>query len=304
MQHVKLGGMLWMISWLSGTLLLTGCREKTQESGSQPVTYEVRGVIREYVEGDRTIVIRHEEIPGYMAAMKMPFEARTPDVFTGLKINQAVQFKLHVVPDDSWVDSFVVLSNVVEEVPPPPVLDEPGAVSFYREVPELALGDFLPNYTLTNEFGKAFELETYRGKALIISFIFTRCPLPNFCPRMSQRMQEAQQLLKENSDAPKNWALLSVSFDPNFDTPAVLRGYGRRYQYDTNHWSLATGSYDMLQPLGTHFGLYFSRDVSPANLNHNLRTVVIDPQGKVSAVFIGNEWLAEELVDAVLAVLD
>lgn len=291
-----------------------GCKKKTEEvSGaakegagaepSEPVVYGVTGTIIEIEREKRTIVIRHDEIPGYMVAMKMPFEARDAAVFEGLEPGQDVRFKLHVLPKDSWVDSFEVLREASEatetaEKEAGPVLDDPRTVSTYKAVPELAPGDILPSYTLTNQLGQVVQTSDYEGKVLALTFIFTRCPLPNFCPRMSDRFAEAQALLKEAADGLTNWHLLSVSFDPTFDTPRVLLGYGRRYQNDPERWSLAVGAYEQIQPLGSHFGLYFSRDVTPANLNHNLRTVVIDPKGRVHSIFIGNEWTAEELVAA------
>jgi protein SCO1 len=289
-----------------------GCKKKSDEAAgagngadvsesSAPVTYAVTGRIIEIEPGKRTIVIRHDEIPGYMRAMKMPFEAKDAAVFEGLEAGQDVQFKLHVVPKDSWVDSFEVLSEASVDAAGAddgPVLDDPRTVSTYKAVPELDPGDILPGYTLTNQLGQVIRTSDFEGKVLALTFIFTRCPLPNFCPRMSDRFAEAQALLKESADGLTNWHLLSVSFDPTFDTPRVLLGYGRRYKNDPERWSLAVGAYEEIQPLGSHFGLYFSRDVTPANLNHNLRTVVIDPKGRVHSIFIGNEWTAEELVAA------
>jgi protein SCO1/2 len=287
--------------WVSGAVVMLalglGCGKKPASDGA--TTYDVKGVILVLEPEKRTVIIRHEEIPGYMRAMKMPFEVREASVLDGLEPYDRVEFKLHVVPKDSWADSFRVVGK--EEPDPEPVrLDDPTAVSFYKEVPELDVGDLLPNYAFTNEARVRVQTDDYRGRVWALTFIFTRCPLPNFCPRMSERFSEAQALLKERSDAPEGWKLLSVSIDPVFDTPRVLAGYARSYQADPQRWNFAVGSYEQTQPLGTHFGLYFAREVSPANMNHNLRTVVFDAHGRVFEVFIGNEWTAAELVTSMI----
>jgi len=195
-----------------------------------------------------------------------------------------------------------VLSNAgpvqvpAEEV----VLNDPTAVTFFKEVPVLKEGDELPNYLLTNHVGRVLNLTDYRGKVLAFNFIFTRCPMPDFCPRLTARFRSAQLSLKQHPDAPKDWQLLSITIDPVYDTPKVLSEYGRRHEADPARWTFATGSYEQLLPLGSHFGQWFAIKVTPDQLSHNLRTVVIDPAGKVRRVFEGNEWASEELVKAII----
>ncbi|MFM7100442.1 MAG: SCO family protein [Verrucomicrobiota bacterium] len=267
--------------------------------GSRTTVYDVRGEVREIQPAERTVVVRHDEIPGYMAAMTMPFDVRDTNVLRGIQPGDVVAFRLHVQEKDSWADSFQVQSNAGPAAATPR-LNDPSAVSFYKDVPELNPGDLLPDYTLTDQLGRTVRLSEFRGQALAMTFIFTRCPLPDFCPRLTERFTEVAQRLKEKRDAPRNWRLLSVSFDPLHDTPETLRKYGERWKYDPSVWTLATGSFEQIQPLGSHFGLYFAREVTPDNMNHNLRTVVIDPRGRLKAVFIGNSWSAEELAEALV----
>lgn len=289
---------MFMIRWflLTGSVVAllggAGC-------GPRATTYDVRGEVRELKPEERSVVVRHDEIPGYMAAMTMPFDVKDTNALRGIRPGDVVTFRLHVEEKDSWADSFQVLSNA-GPASATPRLNDPTAVSFYKEVPELNVGDVLPDYTLTNQLGRTIHLADFRGQALAMTFIFTRCPLPDFCPRMTERFAEVTQRLKEKRDAPRNWRLLSVSFDPLFDTPETLRKYGERWKYDSSVWSLATGAYEQIQPLGSHFGLYFSREVTPDNMNHNLRTVVIDTRGRVKAIFIGNAWSADELAEALV----
>ena len=161
-------------------------------------------------------------------------------------------------------------------------------------------GDLLTDYTLTNQLGQAIRLADYRGKVLAFNFIFTRCPMPDFCPRVTARFHSAQNTLKERKDAPPDWRLLSITMDPNYDTPAVLSKFASRYEADPADWTFATGSYQEIQPLSSHFEVEFAINVTPDRLSHKLRTVVLDRAGRVRRIFRGNEWSATELVEAIL----
>lgn len=285
-----------VLALTSAILLLAGCRDQ--------VIYDVKGVVVEIRATNSEALIRHEKIPGYMEAMTMPFDVKDPGLLVGLKSGDVVQFKLHVEPKDSWATSFHVLSNigpqhVVAPAPPPPILNDPNGVSFYKEVPELKLGDVLPDYQLTNQFGQSIQLSQFRGKVLVFNFFFSRCPLPDFCPREADNLSRVMRTLKADPMISTNWQILSVSFEPEFDTPKVMESYARRHQYDPQRWTFATGAYEQVQPLGSHFGIYFGRNVTPDNQNHNLRTVILDREGKVVEIIIGNRWTPTQVIDAV-----
>jgi len=277
-------------------LLLPGCG---------PKEYDVRGVIKEVRTTEGDVVIRHDPIPGYMEAMTMPFRVRDASVLSNLQAGDTVSFRLSVTRSESWSDRFEVIGKAppaaspspAPEAPAKPVLNDPSGVSFYKDVPELKPGDLLPRYTLTNQDGRAFATDDFRGRVLVLNFIFTRCPLPDFCPRESMSLASAIRQLRRAG--PTNFHVVSVSFDPDHDTPKVLAAYGRRYDHNAAEWTFATGAFDNIQPLGSHFGLYFSRAVTPDNMNHNLRTVVIRPDGKVSDIILGNRWTPGQLAESV-----
>lgn len=268
----------------------------THSPAAEAITnYVVRGVVVAPPDG-KTVKVKHEEIPGYMAAMTMPFEARPTNELAGLMRGDLIEFRMRVTATDGWIDQLRILGTTK--------LEPTNAVNDIRvlpDVPALNPGDLVPNYTFTNELGRAIHLADFRGNALAITFIFTRCPFPTFCPRMTEHFGKASRMLKEAPDAPKNWRLLSLSFDPDYDTPETLRRYGSLHRYDSNVWSLATGSFNPIERLAGHFGLYFGRTVSPAQQNHNLRTVVLDVQGRVQEIFVGNEWTADDLAKAIRA---
>ena len=258
--------------------------------------YPARGIVQALRPDGRTVVIKHEDIADYMTAMTMPFVARDTNELKGLKPGELIEFRLCVTEKDSWIDQL----KIVGAAPSTPATNAASMIRILPNVPELKAGDLLPDYTFTNQVGQAVHLADYRGQALAFTFIFTRCPLPNFCPRISDNFATAQRRLKQTADAPANWRLLSVSFDPEYDTAERLAQYGVRFSQDPSRWSLANGSFDQIERLAGHFGLYFARDVGVADQNHNLRTVVVDTTGRVQEIFIGNEWTVDELVAAII----
>ncbi|MSU36258.1 MAG: hypothetical protein EXS36_14410 [Pedosphaera sp.] len=282
------------ILWCS-ILLAFGCSKQPAENQlnvSETVTnYPVRGIVRELPADGKKVIIKHEDVPGYMPAMTMPFPVRDPAHLQGVKIGDTVRFRLRVTSTDGWIDEI--------HVEPPDASSKPDAnpltaVNVLPNVPELKPGDPLPDYVFTNQLGQPFHLHDFKGQALAITFIFTRCPFPDFCPRMTDRFRGTYKLLKEGG-TPDNWKLLSLSFDPQFDTPQVLKEYAEIQNIDLGRWWLASGSFEQIDPLAGHFGLYFGRNLPPAAQNHVLRTVVIDARSRVQRIFIGNEWTSLEL---------
>lgn len=286
-------------------LALAGCRqepvrEPTGESGgagagAQAIrTFQVRGVIVNLTPAENRVRIKHEEIPDYMPAMTMPFNIRDTNLLAGLQPGDAVEFRLNVTEDDDWIDG---LRKTGTGSPAPETANPPGETGAFRRVRDvepLEIGEVLPEYRFTNQLGQPISTGQFRGKALAVTFIFTRCPLPTFCPRMGQNFSKAQAMLLGEPDAPANWHLLTLSFDPEFDRPAVLKQYAEGQGYNPAHWTFATGALIDITAIGEQFGLTFGRDES-GSISHNLRTAVIDPAGRVRRIFEGNEWDAKEL---------
>lgn len=255
-------------------------------------TFQVRGVIKEIKPGGKTAVIKHEEIPDYMPAMTMPLDVKDAKELAGLKSGDAITFRMIVTQDDGWIDQV----QKVGGVPASTNAVAPPDKSFRRApiVEPLNIGDVVPDYKFTNQLGQPISLAQYRGQALAITFIFTRCPFPLFCPRMNDNFLAAQNQLLALPKGPKNWQLLSISFDPENDTPAVLKNYASQRTADPARWTFATGELFTIDGITEQLGLQFWRQ--DGSINHNLRTVVLDTKGRVQRVFAGNEWKPEELV--------
>ena len=279
---------------LLAALLWAGCQNDRQ-------VFEVKGVVKE-LKSSKTAVIAHETIPNYMEAMTMDFDVKDPRELQGLKPGDAIVFRMVVTKDDGWIEN-------VRKLPPAAPTNAGEVITLnsgnntnavpYRRSPivePLNIGDPITDYKFTNQFGQPISLGQFRGRALGLTFFFTRCPFPTFCPRMSQNFQKAQNALKSKSGGPQNWSLLSISFDPAWDTPERLKGYAGLYGIDTNHWQLATSDLWTIDGIADQLGLTFYRATPAALPEHNLRTVVIDAQGRLRKVFVGNEWDVQELV--------
>ena len=142
------------------------------------------------------------------------------------------------------------------------------------------------------------RLGDFRGQALAITFFFTRCPIPDFCPRLSKNFQEASKKLSSLQGGPTNWHFLSVSFDTEMDSPRVLKAYGEMYQYDPAHWSFLTGPAERVSELARASDVMFERD--GGSFNHNFRTLIIDPMGHLQTVFPTGGDLSDAIVEEIL----
>ena len=259
-------------------------------TGTAPRTFAGHGVILEIKPDHTQVVIRHQAIADYMAAMTMPFPVKNPGALTRLQRGDEVEFQLHVAETESWVDHFVKIGTVS--------LGEDKTSNVSTEAAPAAPNKSLLDYKFTNELGQAVSFNDFRGQALAITFFYTRCPLPDYCPRLSRNFEEASQKLEAMTNAPANWHFISVSFDPAFDTPEMLRNYGQSYGYDATHWSFFTGPPDKIAALAHSAGVQYQAD--DGTINHNFRTLIVDPQGHLQMVFPTSGDLSDEIVSEII----
>jgi protein SCO1 len=283
-----------------------GCKPKASAPAASTTdtnrqTFEVKGELKELKPNGKTAVIKHEEIPDYMPAMTMDLDVKDPRELSGLKPGDLIAFHMVVTSDDGWIENVRKLASVAPTNASQTIsvnsTNGTNALTFRRSpiVDPLEVGDAMPDYKFTNQFAAPISLAQFKGRALGLTFIFTRCPFPTFCPRMNQNFQKAEKLLARGTTT--NWMLLSVSFDPSWDTPERLRQYSTPYVSDTNRWQFATSDMWTIDGITEGFGMTFYRDTPTSLPNHNLRTVVIDALGRVQKVFTGNEWTPEEFAE-------
>src|ERR1019366_3083586 len=278
------------IYFLCGLLLAAGCQ---RESSAPPApssttqTYVVRGVVQAIRPDLRQATIKHEKIPGYMAAMTMDFSVRDTNALAGLAPGDEITFNLVVTTDDDWIEN-------LQRVGRKPVASASGPPGWHIAEPELAVGDPLPDAEFTSELGQKISFADYRGKAVAFTFFFTSCPLPEYCPRMNKNFLEARKLLKDDPNAPANWQMFSISFDSDVDQPLVLAGYAGIYRgLNPDRWLFAVASTNTLAALASKLDLRFWREAG--SISHNLRTVVADTNGKIFKQFDGNDWTPQQL---------
>jgi protein SCO1/2 len=253
-------------------------------------TYSGHGIVEAIAADHHRVTIHHQAIPGYMAEMTMEYPVRNDHLLDGLIVGDTIDFTLETSGDDAWIGGLHRTGQA-----------DPAAVAggALAETPAaLKPGDPVPNVGLLAENGQKVHLADFRGNAVALTFFFTRCPLPTYCPLMNRNFAQTRALLLATSGAPKNWQFLSVSFDPEFDTPQKLASYATAFRgANADRWLFASLSPDALGQLASSLGLVVMRQGN--GISHNLRTVVIDPQGRLFRQFNDNAWSPHQLEAAI-----
>ncbi|MGO9403070.1 MAG: SCO family protein [Terriglobales bacterium] len=235
------------------------------------------------------ITVNHGDIPGFMPAMAMPYRVKDPAVVQEVQPGDKIAAEAFVSKDgnDYWLEDVRITDESGRSQ-----VKQPAAPSM------LMPGERVPDVALTNQDGKTIRLSDFAGKALLVTFIYTRCPMPNFCPRLSSQFARIHNELKKNPEDYGKTHLLTISFDPKYDTPAVLRKYGLAYldgdQSGFSHWDFASTTPADLQRLAKAFGLEYEEEDN--QITHNMSIVLIAPDGKV-AKFWFTDWTWTELLE-------
>src|SRR6266436_3260131 len=259
----------WLISACVGAAaeLLSSAEPGKSEERS----FAAKGVVKELKPGDSTVLVSHEAITNYMDSMTMPFKVKNSKELVGLRAGDRIAFRLHVTETESWIGQIGKIGTVALGESKEP------ASPLATQATKAEAGHPLLAFKFTNELGQAVSLSDFRGQALAITFFFTRCPIPDYCPRLSKNFQEASRKLNALPNAPTNWHFLSVTFDPENDSAPVLKAYAETYHYDSNHWSFLTGPTNEISELARLSDVKFQRD--GAFFNHDFRTQIIDAAG-------------------------
>lgn len=273
-------------------LSLSGCQQpKGRVRSATEKHYELKGKVVSVEKDKHVATIAHEDVADYMPAMTMPFTIADEADLQILAPGDQITATLVVDGATSFLENLVITKESTDTT-------SPGTGESVGPKP----GDEVPNYRLINQDGKAIRIGDYKGKALLLTFVYTRCPDPNQCTLMSTNFATIDQQLLAQPELYQKTHLLSISFDPEYDTPKVLRSYGAAYtgKYsDENfaHWEFASGSADEVKGIAQFFGLrYYQSDTGEQQVIHSLRTAVIGPDGKVVKVYRGNEWKPEEIL--------
>ncbi len=286
--------------------LFTACQKSQapqQTASPDAKRYTLKGKIVAVDKTNKKATIAHDEIPGYMSAMTMEFPIKDEWVFEALAKDAEIRAELVVdnAQGKFWLENVAVIGAA-------PTEDNPALPPLKETV--VQIGKEVPDFKLTNQDGNRIGIRDFHRRALAITFIYARCPLPNYCIAMSERFSDAAKQLAENPELKDKIRLLSISFDPENDTPKKLKEYGTGYlgrnaKPDFSVWQLATGRDKEIKEVAGFFGLRYETDSANKTLiNHSLLTIVIAPDGTVRKVFSGNEWTTGDLLRELQATVE
>jgi len=286
-----------------GFVVATGCHSRPK-ADSQSTTnssykvYKLRGKVVRTDSAKGEVTVDHEAIPGFMDAMTMPYQLKDANIASELHPGDVITADL-LVPHDPNADFLLDHIVVVAQAKP----DYRPTVEYH--VP--TAGDQVPDFRLRNQDGRAIRLAQFKGQALLVTFIYTRCPLPNFCPRVTRNFAEIEKQLAITPAALAKTHLICVSFDPENDTPERLRAYGATYigsdaKTAFAHWDFAVPDKAVLGEMAKFFDVGLTNE-SDGTITHTLSTTLIGPDGKVVRFYPGNEWTVEQVLGDVRQVL-
>lgn len=262
--------------------------------------YPVSGLMLKIDRPHRRFVASCQAIPNYMEAMVMPIPVHDVRLLDGLQPGTMVDFTLVVTGSDAYAENLKVHHFQSTEREPLEARRLQLLENFNRtdsRTHELAVGESVPDFTLTDQVGRPVRLAQLAGKVVVAAFVYTSCPLPDYCFRLSNNLGRLQKRFVDRLG--RDLVLLSITIDPVRDTPEVLKKYATTWKANANSWHFLTGPEADVKAVSRRFGVNFWPDEGA--LTHSLHTVVIDRQGKLAANFEGNEFTAEQLGDFVAA---
>ena len=264
-------------------ILLLGC-------GTADKHYRLTGRVISKEPGTHTLVVDHDDVPGFMPAMTMPYPVAETVNLAAIEPGDRIRARVVVKPNHNyWLDQI----SVTDTSQRGKVVSAPAK--------ELYPGEPIPDLELTNQDGKAVRLSDFRGKTLLLTFIYTRCPMPTFCPRISSLFAAIHRELAKDAQELDRTRLLSISIDPQYDTPAVLRKYGLAYLNEDpggfTHWQFTTPSPENLRKLADAFGLMYEEEDN--QISHTMSTDLIGPDGKLVKEWTASDWSTAEVVSAI-----
>ena len=278
---------------LAALLVAAGCSREPEAR-----RYELHGQVLAVKADTNEILVKHEDIPGFMPAMTMPYIVKEAALLKGRAPGDLITATLMVAPASAW------LSAITKTGAAPLPEDARTGIPAAAGVHLLKAGDTVPDTTLLDQDADTISLADWRGSAIVVSFIYTRCPLFQFCPLVDRRFTEIQRIIRADPELKRKVRLLSISFDPTNDQPAVLRAHAATLGADPVVWRFATADAAVVDRLAATFGVNVIRE-KDGTITHNLRTAVIDPRGRIAAIHDSNDWtaatIADELATALLA---
>ncbi len=256
--------------------------------------YELTGQVLAVYEARQELAIKHDDIEGYMPGMTMSFPVATKSLMAGRTPGELIKATLEV---DGLVGKLVTITHVGNAP-----LPDTNTAAMTEGI--LAVGDALPDAALIDQQDRRRSLSEWIGTPTVITFIYTRCPLPNFCPAMNRHFAALQKGLAADPALAGRVKLISITFDPEYDTPAVLAGFAAKHDSDPAVWTWLTGDRVTTDRLAAKFGVGLIREKdTPTEVIHNLRTTLVDGAGRVVKIYSGSDWTPAAVLADIRGVL-
>ena len=285
------------------SLAACGGSQQTQSpsqssSSSQGKRYHLAGTVVSIDKEQRHLIVNAGDIPGFMAAMTMPYPVADPETLNRVGVGDQITADVVVGDGEAKLENVVV---VTKGTGTPPASSPSGANR------QPGPNDQVPDFALLNQDAKRVHLDQFRGKAVLLTFIYTRCPLPDYCPLMSHNFAEIEKNLNQTPELYKKTHLLSISFDPKYDTPAVLRKYADGFVADPkkppfDHWEFASILPAEQADVARFFNLFLSND-GPGQITHSMSTAIITPDGHLYRTYPDNSWKPGDVLNDLTAVV-
>jgi protein SCO1/2 len=271
---------------LSVALAVSTCTKSDER------TFTLQGQVLSLERARKMLTVKHEEIKGFMPAMTMPYDVRDAKLLDGLAAGDLINATLVVVSNGAYLSAIKKVGQAPLEKPPAEAPNPSASSGFELLKP----GEAVPDGAFVDQDNRKRRFSDFKGSPVVMTFIYTKCPLPTFCPLMDRHFASLQTSLQSNTGlAPVR--LVTVSFDPITDTPAVLKAHAKRLNADLARWTFLTGDRDEIDRFAARFGVSISRAMNDArDITHNLRTAIIDADGRIVKAYTGNDWSPEQVL--------
>lgn len=269
-------------------LIAVGCGPRADERH-----YTLHGQVVSLANDRKQATISHEPITGFMPAMTMPYTVRDARQFDGIAAGDLINATLVVVSNDAYLTGI----SKVGQAPLPPAQAGTPTPSASSGFELLKPGEEVPDAPFVDQDGRKRTFHSFKGSTVLMTFIYTKCPMPTFCPLMDRHFATIEKRMKADAALQGRVHLVSVSFDPIVDTPPVLKAHARTLGADLREWTFLTGNRDDIDRFSARFGVSVARaENDQRDITHNLRTAIVDSDGRLVKVYIGNEWTPEQVL--------
>jgi protein SCO1/2 len=268
-------------------VLLSACSQR-----ADPRQFTLQGQVISIAPDRQQATLKHEDIQGLMPAMTMPYKVKDRRLLDGIVPGDLIQATLVIVTNDAYLTTLRKTGSAPIEKPTAESVTASSGFELLKP------GEPVPDTRFVDQDGRKRGFGSFRGQTVVLTFIYTRCPMPTFCPLMDRHFAALQHRIKADRALNGRIHLVTVSFDPATDTPPVLKKHAAELQADPRSWTFLTGDRDEVDQFASRFGMSVARALTDQrDITHNLRTAVISPDGTLVKVYTGNDWTPDQLLD-------